>query len=39
MDHAFFHRVLLNSDATQTPKAHVMVGVMVMMGSEALSVH
>jgi hypothetical protein len=39
MDHAFFHRVLLNSDATQTPKAHMVVGVIVMMDRKTLNVH
>jgi hypothetical protein len=39
MDHAFFYRVLLNSDATHASITHVMVGVMVMMDRKTLSVH
>jgi len=33
------HRVLLNSDATQTQMTHLVVGMMVMMSGTQLSVH
>ena len=39
MDHAFFHRVRLNSDATHASITHVMVGVHVMMDRERLRIH
>jgi hypothetical protein len=38
-DHALSHRVLLNSDATQTQIAHMVVGVHMLMDGSQSSVH